>query len=87
MCPWLTATLSTVVNVCYKCTNLLLQFDKYPGSLSRYQQKPLTFSLTPTAVSFGQNVTVSWSIPVDESQRLDRCVGKGCVCVCGDVSV
>ena len=80
---WLTATLSAVIQYMYMYVTMILplQFDKYPGSLSRYQQKPLTFSVTPKTVNFGQNVTISWSIPVDEATHKDW-IGL-CVCVWG----
>ncbi len=48
-----------------------LQFSKYPDTIGRYKQTPLSFSLSPTVVEFGRNVTVSWAIPMDEATHKD----------------
>ena len=41
------------------------------GLVSRYVQSPLKFSLSPEAVAYGKNVTVSWAIPSDEATHMD----------------
>ena len=51
---------------------LFLFYQMNTSSLvSRYTQRPLSFSLSKSSLAFGDNVTASWSIPKDEATHMD----------------